>query len=142
MNKIERINLLSYVKLGDCECQVLGLSFKDKVYKKKMLVEICAINSFISSWHNIDDIEPIELTDEWLKKLGFEIEKIHPGKQARKGNLCLWKGDGWANYAFMISNDQDIMDDENNFSVDLIFVHQIQNLYQVLTEQELVLNEP
>jgi len=81
-----------------------------------------------SGWYDIDDFKPIQLTDEWLLKFGFDV----------------------GNYKNYYSNDNLIcelhFDDFNNefdcvidrYSITTIkYVHELQNLYFALTNEEL-----
>jgi len=76
--------------------------------------------------------DPIPLTEEWLLKFGFEKVKViwflnHYG-------FCLWfDGNDWC----VMYNAM-----KNNIVCYLKHVHQLQNLYFILTGEELTFNEP
>ena len=80
---------------------------------------------------HLDFIKPIQLTEEWLLKFGFEkADEIYfiefdvysmTIKEYEKGNY--------------------ILNPETHFNyVDIKYVHQLQNLYFALTNEELTLN--
>lgn len=73
--------------------------------------------------------EPIPLTDEWLYKLGFE--------------LTYWKTDN--SPALWRIGDIDFLtymfDSLHYHNLNLKYVHQLQNYYFSLTEQELIYND-
>ena len=80
---------------------------------------------FESGW-NLDYIKPIELTDEWLIKLGFESDGI----EWWNGIICLGIFKDGLNY---------LPTEEINYRVGQKFeyVHQIQNLHYAITGDEL-----
>lgn len=66
-----------------------------------------------------DSWKPISLTEEWLEKFGFEQ---HP-----------W---GWVNQ-IRLTNKSYIYQTDNGDNVKITYVHQLQNLFYVLTGKEL-----
>jgi len=99
--------------------------------------------------------EPIPLTEEWLKRFGFESRLINnafnewytmctPPNYKREFALCFRFGEyrdvprdqytsnAW--HAWMSSGD--------SHSFNIQYIHQLQNLYFALTGQELTLKEP
>lgn len=84
-----------------------------------------------------DKFEPIPLTEEWLLKFGFEKAKKPYDNSTIELNeylvLELMKvGDEFCCYVIKYSND------ENLFCLNRIqHVHQLQNLYFALTQEEL-----
>lgn len=82
---------------------------------------------------NADKIKPIPLTEEWLVKLGFEKKNIY-GKHNKffyiRNKLYFCEYDF---YSFVYSN--------NSLEIkEPKYVHQLQNLYFVLTGEELTIN--
>ena len=88
---------------------------------------------------NIDEIEPIELTEYWLLKAGFsakEYKSGYIGKDFASGQMTLSfvlcnqfaKGD-W--------NDCYTFDLRDSMFKSLRYVHELQNLYFLLTNSEL-----
>jgi len=77
-------------------------------------------------------IQPIPLTDEWLKKFGFEICREIGGWEAKMNGVFLWRGEDW-NYWTYSTVDVSC----NEIDIVLKYVHQLQNLYFVLKENEL-----
>lgn len=81
------------------------------------------------------DLEPIPLTEEWLVKLGFANEDYkdgYYGKTAKSQSLI---------YDFVVKiEDWGIFYElKGNLIVTIDSVHQLQNLYFALTNQELTL---
>lgn len=77
----------------------------------------------------VDFLKPIPLTEEWLLKLGFE-------KKDNYGNYeYLLDGYSYFRGSFYISDC-----DECGESVEINFVHELQNLYFALTKKELTIN--
>ena len=79
-----------------------------------------------SSWTSLDILEPIPLTKEWLLKFGFRYIT------------------GWDDYEAFIKDDVEITYNEivkfkNYIDVELKYVHQLQNLYFALTDNELTI---
>ena len=84
------------------------------------------------------NIDPIELTEEWLLKLGFKYNKLQfcSNKiivhQYKINGICLSIDESKVNkheYSFF----------GNNFIRTVKHVHQLQNLYFALTEKELII---
>lgn len=86
---------------------------------------------------NIENIEPIPLTEEWLLKFGFKKE----------GDLNWWSVPKESNYkahhlmkmknAWTWFIDFDDTGDNTHLVAGFNYVHQLQNLYFALTENEL-----
>ena len=84
-------------------------------------------------------IEPILLTEEWILKFGFkktdckcECEEDNlEYYEKNKLTICNWGGKG-----FVMSNAF-----SHGLRINLIYVHQLQNLYFVLIGEELYFNE-
>jgi hypothetical protein len=89
----------------------------------------CAVADLEETQDTIEDYErtkPILLTEDWLLKFGFEqtfISKIH--LTFSKGSFCLLK---------RVNHIQIWYE-----SIDIKYVHQLQNLYYALTNQELTI---
>lgn len=77
--------------------------------------------------------EPIPLTEEWLEKFGFEYDQI----TFQKSLLMISFSSNWDKSTIWI----------NSFAFgkierhDVIYVHQLQNLFFALTGEELTLTE-
>lgn len=83
-----------------------------------------------------ENLKGIPLTEKWLlKRFGFEIEFRQNGWQAKKEDFYLWRGQSWDYWEYSTVNDRD--ETGNEADVRLDFVHQLQNLYYVLTGEEL-----
>ena len=93
--------------------------------------EVLSINSFEAELESriirnyrvrLDDLKPIPLTEEWLAKLGYDL--ISENHYGVLGHL-IWKIEG----RFYC--------DKNGMQ--LKYVHQLQNLYFALTNEELTI---
>lgn len=79
---------------------------------------------------------PIELTKEWLLKLGF----IQQGVIINNNGLTEQCGINYFiknNIVYSLSDNQVELDNPNVFLCNLKYVHQLQNLYFALTGEEL-----
>ena len=113
---------------GKTDTQVEGLSTWDDIIQNSNCAE-----------RPLNQFEPIELTEEWLLKFGFKIA------DHKEYNLFLSK-DYPRNYLNIHTNtdgEQKITvfcsdEDESSFMLENIkHVHQLQNLYFALTNEEL-----
>jgi hypothetical protein len=87
------------------------------------------MNNYRHSNNHPIPYKSIELTEEWLLKLGFEKSEV----VYKKKWIELW----WSSYCncyqlrlYKIGNDFD-------YKINIYFVHQLQNLYFILTGEEL-----
>jgi hypothetical protein len=74
--------------------------------------------------------KPIPLTEEWLLKFGFEKTDSHGDFEYLIDRYSYFRG------SFYIADC-----DECGESVEIQYVHQLQNLYFALTGEELTINE-
>lgn len=77
--------------------------------------------------------QPIDLTEEWLKKLGFKEKEsrfIYPKRRFVLGNVSLYstKQETFIGYIFNYNN---------NFIIGIKYLHQLQNLYFAICMEEL-----
>jgi hypothetical protein len=93
---------------------------------------------FSPGW-TISKCEPIKITREWLEQFGFQKE--YNSLNAFRYELYLehnrWLSD-WGMVGFMLRGDNDF----GVFIYDIMYVHQLQNLYFALTGQELTVKQP
>ena len=86
-------------------------------------------------WQNYKDIQSIQLTEKWLIKFGFKKWGSYTNLWKRYSTTnCTVRSDASAisrNNCYFILNE--------DYRVDIEFVHQLQNLYYALTGDELVL---
>lgn len=81
--------------------------------------------------NDIDKLEPIQLTGEWLLKLGFEQYYDHENDiHSMKKHFF-----SFVSPSMISVNNQYLIFEENNIK----YVHQIQNLYFALTSEELTI---
>ena len=76
----------------------------------------------------IEDLEPIPLTEEWLLKFGFE-------KQHNEEDFDYWFKNDFSND--IIWEHSEGFCHNLNYGGDIKYVHQLQNLYFALTNEEL-----
>lgn len=106
-----RIGNIFLEKFSQTEIKVLEISAEKIIFE----------GDFDNNWQ----AQPIPLTEEWLLKFGFNW-KNHG---LRKGNLVIRLcGNVWS---IFLSNET------NPFDIEIKSVHQLQNLYFALTNQEL-----
>jgi len=85
-------------------------------------------NKRIFDGYNYDEIDPVLLTEQWLKDFGFE--QFSNYKIYNKGDFQIdktAKEQDESGYWFFI----------NSYPVNVVYVHQLQNLYFALTGREL-----
>ena len=93
------------------------------VYSNKFVIKSYGVDGFINILKNIDNFTPIPLTGEWLVKFGFE--------EALNG----W----WSDNEIWSYNDGKFYLGANTYLSNVKYVHQLQNLYSALTNEELTL---
>jgi len=94
-------------------------------------VGLCKGWSNVIGKYNVAMIQPIFITEEWLKKLGFtDVRKYNPnaGYEIKIPGGCLRSY--WNGRILICSHDDTI-----GFYCE--YVHQLQNLYFALTQEEL-----
>ena len=81
-----------------------------------------------------DHTYPIPLTEDWLKKFGFETHDHHDYfiDISKIGEIHSWFSIFSGDEFYYI----------NEFDVKISYVHQLQNLYFALTGEELKIDEP
>lgn len=83
------------------------------------------IRSFESNYFPYGKPLPIPLTEEWLLKFGFEKKGVN------RTRWTFWKID-------LVEDEKGIYSfDESRIYIDIKYVHQLQNLYFALTNEEL-----
>lgn len=83
---------------------------------------------------SLPSVDPVPLTEEWLARFGFEYETI-PDRVDDEGDII--KGySHWVkgNYCLHSEGDRLVFGE-----MDILFVHQLQNLYFVMKGEELEL---
>lgn len=118
-----RIGSLLRDKVSKTELKVIELTEKDII--------TYVIDRSLFPLKNGWGIEPIQLTEEWLLNFGFEKEL------------------GWDNMVYFNNNGMHIYLCENGkeswleYENDIVLksVHQLQNLYFALTNEELIINK-
>lgn len=100
------------------------------ILKVKTITHYDGLGSFVNHIDTLDtDIHPIQLTEEWLLKFGFEHSRV-----GLFGNNYILNGvsiqlKGLGVYMFV-----------HHARCEIQYVHQLQNLYFALTGEELLLN--
>ena len=83
---------------------------------------------------NIENIDGVPLTEEWLMKFGFE-KFIGNNILWGLGDFCVgWYGNKYATWIIRMRQENN----EMNFHSQIEYVHQLQNLYFTLTGKELI----
>lgn len=104
-----------------------------------------------SSWYLLSDFEPIQLTEDLLKKMGFTKHGAgsfmnEPRPNWRKKGMCLFFLEGQQNNGFFPGYGQIVTGKELNGGLDIYctvfaskinYLHQIQNLYKEMHQEEL-----
>jgi hypothetical protein len=83
---------------------------------------------------HIDAIKPIPLTEEWLKRFGFEIKK---GAWGTSAEIRI----GRVRYVLYQNRNVWSINPTDGFRVDFKYIHTVQNHYFALTGQELNQNK-
>ena len=79
----------------------------------------------------LSDLKPIPLTEEWLLKFGFELDYESHWSSTQEFLLLEQLGDSYIK----------LCDGHFHDSIEMKFVHQLQNLYFALTGEELKIKE-
>jgi len=105
------------------------------IYKDLNVMYVNNINLYgdhgkptINGWDE-EDFEPIELTPEWLIKLGFE----------RLFSLRWHHPEGVDIEKIKNSGYHLLCEDQSNWSRGYKYVHEVQNLFEILTGEELII---
>ena len=92
---------------------------------------------YCKSFGIFEEFEPIELSEEWLLKAGFE--KDDTGVDIFDQDYCEWYQREFPVIGILCqSSDKSYIFDENTDTLRLEYVHQLQNLYFALCGEELV----
>ena len=95
----------------------------DKTIRFKMISNWEVLNT--AKWK---PYQPIPLTHEWLEKFGFDVYQLKNRKRGYRNNF---------NINLFKRGDIKISYKHRQLSIDLKYVHQLQNLYFALTSEEL-----
>ena len=119
-------NKLLYSYEGDI-ITVLGYSYSDGVFNDRSSIPI-----------DPEELDPIPLTEEWLIKFGFNLDEgvgvwFGPKYAEPAYYFTLWASYGKHPVRFTRNNPSD--------TIDILYVHQLQNLYFALTGEELTIEE-
>ena len=96
----------------------------------KKLDKVCVMEigkEYPSAIVDVDRLSGIQLTEEWLEKFGFEIEDDYLELVINERLSIIWVG----YLAIMIEGNI------NFLNTDKVFIHQLQNVFHSLTNQEL-----
>ena len=99
---------------------------------------IAVVNVSEETWIELDQFEPIKLTEEWLVKFGLLGTSI----SSTKKNYWSKERDFSIDVEFTFVNDELLYFYVlcQNRKTNIQYVHQLQNLYFALTGEELTLN--
>jgi len=132
--KPEELRIGNWVEYKRKHYIVFDIAMRQGVHNCQLMPnEIAPIPAYQNG--NVKELEPIPLTPEWLEKLG--VEKIATGEYKLENLLIdyhpndLFKGrKPWCNIFFLGDIDNPMLNS-------IEYVHQLQNLYYVLTGKEL-----
>jgi len=128
-------------RIGNKYNLFLGISDDGTQYRQ---VEISGINTNVlraprikinndNYWHPVENFEPIPLTEEWLLKFGFiytdDVDNLNRDYKLQEFEIQL----------HLDVNDFMCCNTIPNY-VQIKYVHQLQNLYFALNNEELTLN--
>lgn len=124
----KQIRIGNYL-LGKCEDELEERKVYWEIYQIKDAEDLMGVK--------MDWDKPIELTEEWLLKMGFELftqQKNYP--------LFFYKGNSY-NRSLSVSIHSDFcrVNVVNQEITTLKYVHQLQNVFHALTGEELELKE-
>lgn len=120
--QLMRLNLVSHkgqVKTIDCIAPGQVILLEDRTTEESF-----------GGWVDLDEIEFIELTEEWLLKFGFRFDSID-WEFPNESIFFI----GYYSSKFCLGSGSDGVTKENYIH----YVHQLQNLYFALTGQELTI---
>lgn len=107
------------IRLGNTYKIELG----DGTYKTD-LINLADIQNLLDD--GLDDYyQALEITDEWLEKIGFK---------------CIFTYDDHHYYNGFLALDRDFQPFDYNITYEIKYAHQLENLYFALTGQELTYN--
>lgn len=117
----------------------IGNWITNTIDKEIFPCELGDLENLLNGW---ESYQPIPLTEEWLKRFGFEFIKCFVNnkewkvtdyyKGTQKHGLKLSKG---------LNNPECFYFFQDNIGLKIKYVHQLQNLYFALTGQELNQNK-
>ena len=106
-----------------CKVEAIDLAFIDSVVGEAFKAP-AIIGGLTALPH-----KPIELTETWLEKFGFKMV----AGNAEKDNYLLWKNKTTHNFDFVLNEPHS----NKRIVTPIKYVHQLQNLYYALTNEEL-----
>jgi hypothetical protein len=103
-------------------------------------INIHDMNYFLITDYEIKKIEPVKLTDEWLERAGFEM--LPEWTDKKKDGAIAYLDLGYLNISKNMLGGITLCDNQGlSTGVHIEYVHQLQNLYFVLTGTELIFKE-
>lgn len=115
------------------ESRNLRVGNKVDLYGKTATVEgIDFVHHYTQPYHHFDKFKPIKVTEEWLDGFGITIDKWF---QNNSFKITKDEDYGWEMHVINANRDKHI-----SFAY-FKYVHQLQNLYSAITEEELELNK-
>jgi len=124
--RINELRIGNYVLFGSTNCKVIEIQ-EDCFYAENSSQEILK-----NTWAKL---KPIPLTEDWLLNFGF-VKSDNQYNRFEKGAIGV----------VLLENNHcvDIYDSYNEFHTSLVlinYIHQLQNLYFSLTNEELTLKQ-
>jgi hypothetical protein len=137
-----RIGNWVYYNFGNDLGTVIALTGGRGTEKERVSIGV-SNNSWSTSWFTseIDEIKPIPLTEEWLKKFGFKkgATSDYNFKQLDDEKYIAVNKENYE-YECIIAI-ENLEDETNSYLPHIKYVHQLQNLYFALTGEELTIKE-
>ena len=134
--KANELRLNNYIKLRGNLCQIVSIS--GLISESVSAVMIDKHRERRHLYGEMQDIEGDELTEEWLLKLGFNRSSYVSGFDNsvmiiyyEKSNLTICN---WGDDKLIMSNAF-----SHGLRIEVVYVHELQNLYFALTGQELTI---
>lgn len=120
----------------------------DEMDERKKWFEVSEIDyddlRIIQNKHEVNqDYQPIQLTEEWFFKFGFFVKNFDYAIFISECGL-VWltlipQDEECSAYSVCVTQTDPDGDDQTAFLSDISYVHQLQNLYYALTNQELTI---
>jgi hypothetical protein len=107
-----------------------------------LLIDLYQADGSISKGWECDsnEVKPIELSEEWLLKFGFEKKQIREDLKHKMGDYAYLHPD-IKFYSLIEDKDGYMLSKFETYICDIKYVHEFQNVIFALTGEELTINE-
>lgn len=138
---VKELRIGNYVGIEETALHANGCNHLEAIFEiEEIKKEVAQFKGFHAGEY-YKDLKPIPLTEEWIKKFGFEFQE-HESPHGMMlytnddWSFCLLEEFGTYSYAESQGEDYEYFD-----VMCLRTVHQLQNLHYALKGEELTLNE-